>query len=57
MDEKYVRVLQYESCKTVVKCVVGVTEDFKVEVGLYHESALSTFLFLVLVCSDAQVDR
>ena len=33
--EKYVRVVEdmYESCKTVVRCAVGVTE-FKVEVGL-----------------------
>ncbi|KAF3706403.1 Retrovirus-related Pol polyprotein from type-2 retrotransposable element R2DM [Channa argus] len=45
--EKYVRVVQdmYESCKTVLRCAVGVTWEFKVEVGLHQGSALSRFLF------------
>ena len=45
--EKYVRVVQdmYESCKTVVRCAVGVTEKFKVEVGLHQGSALNLLLF------------
>ena len=30
---------------TGVRCVVGVMDGFKVEVGLYQESALSPFLF------------
>ena len=49
--EKYVRVVQdmYESCKTVVRCAVGVTEDFKVEVGLHQGSALSPFLFALVM--------
>ncbi|KAF7649691.1 hypothetical protein LDENG_00137530 [Lucifuga dentata] len=49
--EKYVRVVQdmYESCKTVVRCAVGVTEEFKVEVGLHQGSALSPFLFAVVM--------
>ncbi|KAK2896145.1 hypothetical protein Q8A73_015633 [Channa argus] len=49
--EKYVRVVQdmYESCKTVVRCVVGVTEEFKVEVGLHQGSALSPFLFALVM--------
>ena len=36
--EKYVRVVQdmYEGCKTVVRCAVGVTEEFKVEGGLHQ---------------------
>ena len=29
----------YESCKTAVRCAVGVTEEFKVEMGL-HQSLL-----------------
>ena len=39
-----VRVVQdmYESWKTVVRCAVGVTEEFKVEVGLHQESVLSS---------------
>ena len=46
--EKYVRVVQdiYESYKTMVKCAVGVTEEFKVEVGLHQGSALRPFLLL-----------
>ncbi|KAK2899617.1 hypothetical protein Q8A73_012746 [Channa argus] len=49
--EKYVRVVQdmYESCKTVVRCAVGVTEEFKVEVGLHQRSALSPFLFALVM--------
>ena len=47
---KYVRVVQdiYESWKTVVRCVVGVTEEFKVEVGLHQGSALG-FLFTMVM--------
>uniref|UniRef100_A0A7N8WTY3 Forkhead box P4 n=1 Tax=Mastacembelus armatus TaxID=205130 RepID=A0A7N8WTY3_9TELE len=49
--EKYVQVVQdmYESCRTVVRCAVGVTEEFKVEVGLHQGSALSPFLFAVVM--------
>ncbi|XP_051793650.1 uncharacterized protein LOC127530564 [Acanthochromis polyacanthus] len=49
--EKYVRVAQdmYEDCKTVVRCAVGVTEEFKVEVGLHQGSALSPFLFAMVM--------
>ncbi|MCJ8742455.1 hypothetical protein PDJAM_G00082310 [Pangasius djambal] len=45
--EKYVRVVQgmYERSRTVVRCAVGQTEEFKVEVGLHQGSALSPFLF------------
>ena len=34
--EKYVVQDIYESCKKVMGCAIGVTEDFKVEVGLHH---------------------
>ncbi|KAK3571318.1 hypothetical protein QTP86_005952 [Hemibagrus guttatus] len=36
--EKYVRVVQdmYERSRTVVRCAVGQTEEFKVEVGLHR---------------------
>ena len=51
IPEKYVRVVQdmYEDCKTVVSCAIGVTEEFKVEVGLHQGSALSPFLFAVVM--------
>ena len=51
MTEKYVRVVQdmYGSCKTVVRCAMGVTEEFKVEVGLHQGSALSPFLFAMVM--------
>ncbi|KAK3540238.1 hypothetical protein QTP70_028441 [Hemibagrus guttatus] len=49
--EKYVRVVQdmYERSRTVVRCAVGQTEDFKVEVGLHQGSALSPFLFAIVM--------
>ncbi|KAK3534282.1 hypothetical protein QTP86_009755 [Hemibagrus guttatus] len=48
--EKYVRVVQdmYERSRTVVRCAVGQTEEFKVEVGLHQGSALSPFLFAIV---------
>jgi hypothetical protein len=51
VTEKYVRVVQdmYKDCKTVVRCAVGVTEEFKVEVGLHQGSALSPFLFAIVM--------
>ncbi|TKS65343.1 R2DM Retrovirus-related Pol polyprotein from type II retrotransposable element [Collichthys lucidus] len=51
VTEKYVGAVQdmYEGCKTVVRCVVGVTEEFKVEVGLHQGSALSPFLFAIVM--------
>jgi exonuclease III len=51
VPEKYVRAVQdmYEDCKTVVKCAVGVTEEFKVKVGLHQGSALSPFLFAMIM--------
>ncbi|KAK3545176.1 hypothetical protein QTP70_001775 [Hemibagrus guttatus] len=49
--EKYVRVVQdmYERSRTVVRCAVGQTEEFKVEVGLHLGSALSPFLFAMVM--------
>ena len=35
--------------ETVVRCAVGTTESFKVKVGLYQETALSPFLFAVIM--------
>ncbi|KAK3541850.1 hypothetical protein QTP86_008057 [Hemibagrus guttatus] len=49
--EKYVRVVQdmYERSRTVVRCAVVQTEEFKVEVGLHQGSALSPFLFAMVM--------
>ncbi|KAK3528423.1 hypothetical protein QTP86_034243 [Hemibagrus guttatus] len=49
--EKYVRVVKdmYERSRTVVRCAVGQTEEFKVEVGLHQGSALSPFLFAIVM--------
>ncbi|KAK3574946.1 hypothetical protein QTP86_019723 [Hemibagrus guttatus] len=49
--EKYVRVVQdlYERSRTVVRCAVGQTEEFKVEVGLHQGSALGPFLFAMVM--------
>ena len=42
MAEKYVRLVQdmYANCETAVRCAVGVTEKFKVEVGLHQGSVV-----------------
>ncbi|KAK3552293.1 hypothetical protein QTP86_009435 [Hemibagrus guttatus] len=49
--EKYVRVVQdmYERSRTVVRCAVGQTEEFNVEVGLHQGSALGPFLFAIVM--------
>ena len=49
--EKYVRLVQdmYEGSETVVRCAVRITESFKVKVGLYQGSALSPFLFAMIM--------
>ena len=55
--EKYVQLVQdmYEGSKTVVMCEVGTTESFKIKVGLHQGSALSPFLFAVIM--DRQTDE
>ena len=51
MVEKYVRLVQdmYEESETVGRCAVGATESFKVKDGLHQGSALSPFLFEVIM--------
>ena len=39
----------YEGCETVVRCAVGTTKSFKVKVELHQGSALSPFLFAVIM--------
>ena len=54
--QRYVIVVHdmYGDCRTVVKCAVGVSEEFRVELGLHQGSTLSPFLF----CYDnGQADR
>nr|XP_061804482.1 sperm-tail PG-rich repeat-containing protein 2-like [Nerophis lumbriciformis] len=49
--EKYVQVMQdmYEDCNTMMRCAVCVTDEFKVKVGLHQGSALSPFLFAMVM--------
>ena len=51
MVEKYVRLVQdmYEESKTAVRCAVRPTESFKVKIGMHQGSALSLFLFAVIM--------
>ena len=51
MAEKYERLVQdiYEGSETVVRCVVGTTESFQIKVGLHQGSALSPFLFPMIM--------
>ena len=39
----------YKECSTTVRSVVAETEGFQVEVGLHQGSALSPFLFAMLI--------
>ena len=51
LAEKCVRQVQdmYESSMTVMRCTVGVTDGVEVEVGLQQGSALSPFLFAMMM--------
>ena len=51
MPEKYIRLIQdmHQGCKTVVRCTAGESNSFGVEVGLHQGSALSPYLFLLLM--------
>ncbi|KAI5088140.1 iron-sulfur cluster co-chaperone protein HscB, mitochondrial [Silurus meridionalis] len=45
----------YEDSVTTVKCAVGTTDWFKVEVGLHQGSVMSPFLFAVVI--DRLIDK
>ena len=49
--EKYVRIVQdmYEGTATSVRCAVGMTKGFQVQVGLHQGPALSPFLFAMVM--------
>ena len=51
MAKKYVRLVQdmYKTSKTMVRCAIGTTESFKIKVKLHQGSALSLFLFAVIM--------
>ena len=51
VEEKYIRLIQdmYENCETRLRCTVGTTTDFYVKVGLRQGSALSPFLFAIVM--------
>lgn len=47
MAKKYMDVLKgmYDNNVTAVKCAAGMTQDFKVEMGLHQRSTPNPFLF------------
>ena len=47
----YIGVVQdmYKDCRFIVRCAVGTTTGFAVEVGLHQGSALSPFIFPIKV--------
>ena len=49
--EKYIRVVQdmYENSETAVRSSVGLSDSFRVKVGLHQGSALSPFLFAIIM--------
>jgi len=48
---KYVKVVKdmHDESETSVRCATGMTEDFKVQVGLHKGSTLSPFLFAMVM--------
>ena len=60
VGEKYIRIIQgmYKDSNTLVRCAAGDTDEFEVTVGLHQGSALSPFLFAVVMdCMTREVQR
>jgi len=60
VEEKYIRLIQdmYAGSKTRIRCAAGTTDDFEVSVGLHQGSALSPFIFdIVMDCLTGQMWR
>ena len=60
VEEKYIRIIQdiYKDSKTLVRYAAGDTDEFEVTVGLHQGSALSPFLFaLIMDCMTREVQR
>jgi len=51
VEEKHIRLIQdmYTGSRTRVRCAAGETDDFDVTVGLHQGSALSPFLFAIVI--------
>ena len=51
--EKYIRLVKdmYHQCKTLVRCAVGTSRPFAVEVDLHQGSTFSSFLFAIMMDS------
>lgn len=60
VDEKYIRLVQdmYRGSTTRVRCAAGITQQFEVTVGLHQGSALSPFLFAIIMdCLTENIQR
>jgi len=60
IPEAYVKVVQdmYDGCRTKVRSMCGETEEFAVTVGVHQGSALSPFLFLIILeCLTKEIRR
>ena len=60
VTENYIRLIQdmYQGSSTQIRCTVGLSETFEVKVGVHQGSALSPFLFAIIMdCLTEEVRR